>query len=289
MTEEAKTKGNTLNDFMKSVFNRRFQSVWTCTLGQNQSGKTDFNLLTMEKLHKLGLADGFGANIPDLDTSNLKNPFEIDFIEDFETLKKRCQMLNPDPEKYGIKRYFFLGDEMGNWAPKDQPWLNVDFIRELQQVRKYGLSMLGTAIDRIDSRILNEKHFHGCFYKVSKANPKIGVYDDWFRRRRVQLINIQRTKIKFNTWHSATFYAKPQTPQDIMVPLNPEHEIVLKYLDNGETWRGTGIHRQTGKVSLGKVLRFHMSTCVNALMEQDAKSLPKQEEEPAKIEESVAT
>ena len=289
MTESETEPKKTVSDFMKKVYSRRFQSVWTATLGQNQSGKTDFNLRQMETLHKLGLADGFGSNIPDLDTSNLKEPFDIDFIEDFETLRKRCQMLNPDPEKQGIKRYFFLGDEMGNWAPQDQPWLNVKFIRELQQVRKYGLCFLGTAIDRVDSRILNESHFHGVFHKISKANPTIAVYVDWFRRGQVQLKNITRTKIKFNTWHSATFYMEPQTPQDIMVPLNPEHEIAIKYLDNGETWRGTGIHRQTGKIALGKVLRFHMRTCVNTLMEQDSKTQPEQEERTSLEEGTTAS
>lgn len=269
MRFQVKMMKKTLDKFINMIYNKKYQSVWTCTLGQNQSGKTDFNLFLMEKLHKLGLADGFGANIPDLDA-----PFKIDFIEDFETLKRRCQMLNPDPEKYGIKRYFFLGDEMGNWAPKDQPWQNVDFIRELQQVRKYGLSMLGSAIDRVDSRVLNEKHFHGCFYKVSKANPKIGVYHDWFRRRRMTLTNIPRTSIKFNTWHSATFYMKPQVKDVQTTILNPEHEIVIKYLENGETWRKTGIHRQTGKVALGKVLRFHMTNCLHTIQEPIKDNVP---------------
>lgn len=259
---QSKTKGKTLDDFIKKIYNKKFQSVWTCTLGANQSGKTDFNLLLMERLHKLGLADGFGANIPDLESD-----FKIDFIEDFETLKNRCQMLNPDPDKYGIKRYFFLGDEMGNWAPKDMPWLNVDFIRELQQVRKFGLSFLGTAIDRVDSRILNEKHFHGYFEKVSKANPTIAVYYDWFRRRRPKLINIPRTKIGFNTWHSATFYAKPQVPGDIIVPLNPEHQMIRKYLDSGNSWDKTEYKRWQGKDAVDKVLDYHMSHCLHAIQE----------------------
>ena len=262
-------KKKNLDAFVKKIYNRKFQSVWTCTLGANQSGKTDFNLLLMERLHKLGLGDGFGANIPDLESD-----FKIDFIEDFETLRKRCQMLNPDPEHHGIKRYFFLGDEMGNWAPKDMPWLNVDFIRELQQVRKYGLSMLGSAIDRVDSRILNEKHFHGYFEKVSKANPKVAVYYDWVRRNRSTILNIPRTKIKFNTWHSATFYMEPQTPEDRLIPLNPEHKIIKKYLDNGETWRGTGIHRQTGKDAIGKVLRSHMKHCLHTIQEPKGNNVP---------------
>lgn len=252
----------THKDFIKRTYNRKFQSVWTATLGANQSGKTDFNLYQMEMIHALGLGDGFGSNIPDL-----KADFEIDFIEDFETLKKRCQMLNPDPEKYGIKRYFFLGDEMGDWAPKDQPWLNVKFIKELQQVRKYGLCFLGCAIARVDSRILNEKHFHGFFEKVNKANPTIAIYRDWFRGGKpAKIYDIPRTSIGFNTWYSANFYMEPQTPEDIMIPLNPEHKLVTQYLEAG-SWRKAGIHPQEGKRALAKVLRFHMSHCLHSIQE----------------------
>ena len=251
----------TSDNFIKRIYNPKFQSVWTCTLGQNQSGKTDFNLFQLERLHALGLGDAFGSNIPDLEAD-----FEIDFIEDFVTLKKRCQMLNPNPEKYGIKRYFFLADEMGDWAPKDQPWLNVRLIKELQQVRKYGLSVLGSGIDRIDSRILNEKHFHGYFVKVSKANPKIAYYYDWFNRRRPTITNIPRTKIKFNTWHSASFYMEPQVPGDAIIPLNPEHKIVTEYLKSG-SWKKADIHPQEGKNAVSKVLEYHMKHCLHSMQE----------------------
>jgi len=251
----------TIRDFMKQVYNKRYQSVWTCTLGRNQSGKTDWNLRQMELLHDLGLGDGFGSNM------HLEADFDIDFIEDFPTLKKRCQMLNPDPERYGIKRYFFLADEMGNWAPKDQPWLNVKFIQELQQVRKYGLCFLATAISDVDKRILNEKHFHGYFEKVSKSNPTIAVYYDWFNRRRVTLRNITRTKIKFNTWYSASFYMEPQVEGNIKVPLNPEHLMIRKYLDSGNSWDKTEYQRTQGKRAVDKVLKFHMDNCLHDIQE----------------------
>lgn len=251
----------TLDDFIKRTYKKKFQSVWTCTLGANQSGKTDWNLYQMERLHALGLADGFGSNIPELEAS-----FNIDFIEDFATLKKRCQMLNPDPEKYGIKRYFFLGSEMGDWAPKDQPWLNVKFIKELQQVRKYGLSFLGDAIDRVDSRILNEKHFHGYFEKVNKAKPQVAVYYDWFNGKKVKLYDIPRTKIGFNTWYSASFYMEPQVPGDAVVPLNEEHKIVAEYLKYGG-WKKAGIDTQTGKRAVMKVLEYHRKHCLHGIQE----------------------
>ena len=247
--------------FIKQIYNKKFQSVWTVCLGPNQSGKTDFNLYQMERLHALGLGDAFGSNMP------LKAKFDIDFIEDFETLKRRCQMLNPDPKKHGIKRYFFLGSEMGDWAPKDQPWLNIKFIKELQQVRKYGLSFLGDAIDRVDGRILNEKHFHGYFQKVNKARPQFAIYYDWYNRKKIKLYDIPRTSIDFDTWYSANFYMEPQLKDGAVIPLNPEHEIVKKYLEHG-SWQKAGVHRQEGKRALGKVLDFHYTRCLHTLQEE---------------------
>ena len=255
------TKKKTLDDLIKRIYNKKFQSVWTCTLGANQSGKTDWNLYQMERIHALGLGDGFGANMPDLEA-----PFDIEFIEDFETLKRRCQMLNPDPDRYGIKRYFFLGSEMGDWAPRDQPWLNVKFIKELQQVRKYGLNFLGDGIARIDARILNEKHFHGYFEKINKARPQVAVYYDWFNRKKTKLYDIPRTSIGFNTWYSAAFYMEPQLPDDAVIPLNPEHEIVKKYLEH-DSWKKAGIETKKGKRAVQKVLRFHMARCLHSIQE----------------------
>lgn len=257
----------TLDDLIKRIYNRKYQSVFTCTLGANQSGKTDWNLYQMERLHALGLGDHFGANMP------LEASFDIDFIEDFATLKKRCQMLNPDPERHGIKRYFFLGSEMGDWAPKDQPWLNVRFIKELQQVRKYGLSFLSDAIDRVDSRILNEKHFHGFFQKVNKARPQFAIYTDWFNRRKVKIHNIPRTSIGFNTWYSASFFMDPQLEEGAVIPLNPEHEIIKKYLETG-SWKLAGVDTKKGKRAVQKVLRFHLTHCLHTLQEEKALSTP---------------
>lgn len=257
----------TLDDLIKRVYNKKFQSVFTCTLGANQSGKTDWNLFQMERIHALGLGDCFGANMP------LEADFKIDFIEDFETLKNRCRMLNPDPERYGIKRYFFLGSEMGDWAPRDQPWLNVKFIKELQQVRKYGLNFLGDGIARIDQRILNEKHFHGYFEKVNKAKPQLAVYYDWFNRKKVKIYDIPRTSIGFNTWYSANFYMEPQLKEGATIPLNTEHEIVKKYLDHG-SWKKAGVYTQEGKRALQKVLRYHYTHCLHALQETNDSSMP---------------
>ena len=260
-TEEPKPKGLTIGDLIRRIYNKKYQSIWIAFLGRNQSGKTDFALKTLEYLHKFELADGFGANIPDL-----KADFEIDFIEDFQTLKKRCQMLNPNPKGKGLKRYFFLGDEMGDWAPKDMPWLNVKFIKEMQQVRKYGLCFLGCAIDRVDERVLNEKHFHGYFVK-SKANPKTAFYYDWMRYDRVQLMNIPRTKIEFDTLYSASFFMEPQVPAEFRVPLNQEHKLIQTYRQNGHSWDKTEYSRTQGKRAIDKVIDFHFATCLHSIQE----------------------
>ena len=98
----------TLTGLVKKVFTKKKQSVWVVTKGKKQSGKTDFSLRLMEVLHEEGLADGFGSNV-----ESLEAPFEVDFIQDYQTLKTRCEMLNPNPEKHGIKRYFYFCSEMG--------------------------------------------------------------------------------------------------------------------------------------------------------------------------------
>jgi Zonular occludens toxin (Zot). len=286
MTEEKK-KGRTSDDFIKHIFGKRYQSVWVAILGRNQSGKTDFALWLLTQINKLKLGNAFGANVPGLDTSKLKNPFDIEFIEDFETLKKRCQMLNPNPQKHGIKRYFFLGDEMGNWAPQDQPWLNVKFIRELQQVRKYGLCFIGTAIDRVDERILNEKHFHGYFMK-SKRNLTIAKYFNWMTYNTVDIIGIKRTKIDFDTWYSATFHMEPQIDKEIQVPLNTEHRMIMEYLEKGKSWDKTEFKRWQGKIAIDKVLQFHMSTCLHAIQQEQVIEDSHESQTRTEVSEKVA-
>lgn len=257
----------TPDDFIKKIFHRRVQSVCIAVLGKKQSGKTDFMLHLMDRLHELKLMDGFGSNMP------METSFEVDFIEDFQTLKKRCQMLNPTPNTKGIKRYLYFGSEMGKWLPKDQAWRNVDFIEELQTIRKYGLSFAGDAIDRVDGRVLNETHFDGCFRKYNQKNPTVAIYEDWQTGERTFLKNIPRTTIGFDTWYSANFYMEPQTAEHLKIPLSPEHEIVKKYREVG-SWKKADIHPQEGKRAVLKVLDFHLSHCLHELAEEKADSTP---------------
>lgn len=228
------------DDFLRQIFTRRKQSVWVAVLGKKQSGKTDFCLHIMEKLYELELMDAFGSNVP------VEANFPVDFIEDFETLDKRCKLLNPNPQKRGLKRYFYFGSEMGKWLPKDEAWRNTKFIGKLQTVRKNGLSWIGDAISRVDNRALNDIHFEGCFNKLSPTNPTIANYENWVTGELIDLENIPRTKIKFDTWFSANFYMEPQGATDA-IPLDPNAQIVQRYLDNDCSWKKAGIHVQEGK------------------------------------------
>ena len=268
------TNEQALKSLIKKIYTRKKQSVWTITKGKKQSGKTNFVLRQMELLNELGLADGFGTNL-----KSLEAPFEVDFIEDFQTLKQRCQMLNPDPEKHGIKRYFYFGSEMGKFLPRDQPWRNVKFIEELQLVRKIGLNWLGDGINRIDARVVNETHFDGLFTKVSITRPDIATYHNFSNNRIVTIHGIKPTKLKYNTWESCNFYMEPQTDADIVVPLNPEHKIVQEYLKHG-SWKKADIHPQEGKNSVKKVLEFHMKHCLHDIQEPiELEALPEPLEE----------
>jgi hypothetical protein len=239
------------DDFIKQIFTRRKQSIWIAVLGKKQSGKTDFCLHLIEKCYELGLMDAFGSNVP------VEADFPIDFIEDFETLDKRCKMLNPEPKKRGLKRYLYFGSEMGKWLPKDEAWRNTKFISKLQTVRKNGLSWIGDAIDRVEGRALNPTHFEGCFNKLSPTNPKIANYENWVTGEIIDLENIPRTKIEFDTWYSANFYMDPQGETGAL-PLDPNAQIVKKYLDNDCSWKKAGIPTYKGKRAIIAVANAYL-------------------------------
>jgi len=248
--------------FIKKIYNPRYHVVWTCAIGVNQSGKTDLNLFIMERLHALGLAAGFGSNIP------IKAPFHVDFIEDWQTLVRHCMMLNPNPEKHGIKRYFFFWSEMGKSIAQDMPWENTKFVREMQLVRKFGLSVLGDGIDRIDKRIFSPSHFHGFFEKHSKERPHKAVYIDWTKKgMKTTIDNIPKTTLGYNTFYPAVFFWEAETPDGLNLPLNEDHKIVKTYRDTG-SWKKAGVRTQEGKRSLFKVLDFHFTHCLREIAKE---------------------
>lgn len=254
------SNSNSFNGFIKNLYGKS-ESVSTCVLGPNQSGKTDFNWLQMERIHDLGIGHRFGSNMTDV-----KANFPIDFIDDFETLKNTCKMLNPNPKKYGLKKYFFFGSEIGKWAARDRAWENTDLIGELQTVRKYGLSLLTDAIDRVDARVLSPAFFAGQFVKPFKANPKFAVWKNYATQQKITFKDIPKTKIDYDTYETAYFYMKPQIPDDAIVPLNESHKIVKEYRETG-SWKKAGVTTQQGKRELFKVLDYHYTHCLPSVHE----------------------
>lgn len=243
------------NDFIEEIYGKN-ESVFTCVLGPNEVGKTDFNLLIMERLHDLGIAKHFGSNMKELEAD-----FEIQFINDFQTLKQTCKMLNPNPKKHGLKKFVFFGSEIGKWASRDRAWENTDLIKELQTPRKYGLSMLTDAIDRVDARVLSPRFFRGEFEKPFKDNKKFGIFRDYTNNRTFQFRDIPKTRIIYNTYETADFYMKPQVAEDAIVPMNESHKIVKSYMETG-SWKKTGVTTQQGKRELFKVLEYHFTHCL---------------------------
>jgi len=212
-------------------------------------------------LHELKLGSVFATNMESVECEY------IELIKDFRTLKERCMMLNPFPNKKGIKRLIMHTSELADFVPRDQPWNNIDFIKELQKVRKYGLSVIADSIDRVDKRVLNENHFHGYFRKYNKADPTVATYYDWMTGEVIPLRNIPRTTIPFDTYESASFYMEPQGEELGNLPLNKEHEIVKLLLEKGSI-KETGLHTQEVKRARDSVLEYHMKHCLHKIEEK---------------------
>jgi hypothetical protein len=247
------------NDFIKHVYGKE-GSIFTCVLGPNGTGKTAFNLLQMERIHNLGLGARYGSNMPIPEA--LKPEFEMDFIEDLETLEKTCRMLNPKPMAQGMKKYFYFLSELGKFIPKDEAWKieNRKFIQKLQTVRKFGLCVLSDAIDRVDARVLSPSFFNGRFDKPFPNNPQYATYRDFRTGRKITFTDIPKCKTWFDTYYTANFYLTPQV-DDALVPMNESHKIVKEYMETG-SWKKTGVTTQQGKRELFKVLDYHFTHCL---------------------------
>lgn len=253
-----------LENLVKRIFSKKKQSVWIAVSGRKQSGKTNFALRLIEILHSLNLMYAFASNV-----KSLEAPFNIEFIQDFQTLKEYCQMLNPTPEKHGIKRILFFGSEMGKWLPRDQPYKNVEFIEELQLVRKIGLNWIGDFIDRVDKRVINATHFDGEFKKLSITSPDLATYENYQTGTEIEISGIKPTTLKYDTWESCKFYMKPQTEETTEIPLNPDHQIVKLYCDSGHSIAKTGLHSQVVKRARDNVLDYHMKYCVHPTVKEN--------------------
>jgi hypothetical protein len=200
--------------------------------------------------------------------------FEIQKITDFETLEKTCRMLNPNPKKHGLKKLIFFGSEIGKWAARDTAWENTDLIKKFQTVRKIGLCMLTDAIDRVDKRIVSPRFFAGLFEKPFKRNKKFAIFEDWTTGKFYKFKDIPKTRIEYDTYEEAEFHMHPLVPEDAVIPLNYEHDVIKKYMESG-SWKAINIHPQEGKRCQQKVNEYHFTHCLPHISKEDeTKEIP---------------
>lgn len=183
----------TLSDLTRHMF--KDDSHFTIITGKNKAGKTTMAFNLMEKAQTLDLGfTGYGSNV-----HGVKSPFEMDFIQDMETLT----------EIVGANdKYLFLFDEMGKSLGKRRfmARLNVDFLDKLQVIRKYRLSMIGCAIgDSVDREILQPYYLNSWIDKGSRyTKPKATYYDIDLEASR-EFSNLQRCQTSFKQYSVATF------------------------------------------------------------------------------------
>lgn len=169
--------------------------------GRKGTGKTDYALHMTEILYEKGIFKRIGTNIRNLENT----PIEYDFIDNYPKLLETCISYN--------KPYLFVLDELGDTAPKDSPWLNPEIIRALQKIRKYKLSLIGCSIYDVDRRVLNPKHFDGYFEKLSRDDKTIATFHDWLGDLSGDIYDIERTRIKFDSYDAAIFHMKGEDPE----------------------------------------------------------------------------
>jgi len=244
------------DDFLKHVYGKE-GSIFTSVKGPNGSGK--------ERIQALGLGEYFGSNMPTPESVDrpedvaIRPNFKMDFIEDLKTLEQRCRLLNTNPEKHGMKPYYFFLSELGKFVPKDEAWnkANREFIQALQTVRKYGLRLFSDFIDRVDERILSPFFFTGMFHKPYPENPRFATYEDLRTGRTFTFKNIPRCKMWFNTYYTANFYIEPQS-ETCGIALDQTEEIVKTYRETG-SWKKAGVTTMQGKRELFKVIDRYFS------------------------------
>jgi len=222
---------------------RRQVSAFIIIFGRRGSGKTDLSLLITEILHVFNEINHFATNIKVFNT-----PFQIEYITNLVDLTEWC-------EKTKGKKLFVL-DEAGRAFQRRTPMakINVEFINQLQILRKYKLSAIYVTPNEryLDSTALGSDILDGVFTKLSFKNRKLALYEDQLERFVLRLWEIPPTNIKFDTWDSATFTSgkKITKPQFKDEDLN----FLWDYAQ-GQTIKETGLHPQQFRRILKKYLR----------------------------------
>ena len=202
---ELKQVTRDFSDFIVHLFVRQI-SGFIIILGRRGTGKTDLSLLIAEILVSRGKVDHVATNIKIYEA-----PFPILEIDNLDDLKKWAK------ETGGHK--LFLFDEIGKGMTRRRPMssLNVALIHQFHILRKYKLSIVATTIndEYVDNAILGQDILDGYFLKPNFRNPKVALYQDYLEMIELDVYDLPKTTVKFDTWDSAPFreHSKNLTPQ----------------------------------------------------------------------------
>ena len=218
----------TFEDVILKLFNRL--SVCIVIFGRRGSGKTDLSLLIMEILEREKQIVNFATNIKVSDS-----PFPIDYITNLQDLEFWCQ------NRRGKK--LFILDEAGKTLRRRTPMsgLNIEFLDNLQILRKYQLSMiLVTPHEKyLDSASLGSDILDAVIVKPNFKNPKIALYDDLLEDEQFTVKDLPPTSLHFNTWDVAPFKKESST----RIPKFKDKDLEQLWLwSHGKTIRELGLY-----------------------------------------------
>jgi hypothetical protein len=218
-------------EFVGYLFQRQI-SAFLIIFGRRGTGKTDFALLICQILNHIGLVKHFATN---LKVSG--NNIVIEQITNLDDLRLWAR------ENQGRK--LFLWDELGKSANRRKPMaaLTVKIIEDMQTLRKFKLSVLGTTIDEeyIDRAVLSPQLLDGIFTKDHFDDPKKAQYEDYLLGFNEPITGIPATSLRFDTYASPPFaeHGKNQKPKF------KDHDLeVLWNWSHGSTYKQLGIHPQ---------------------------------------------
>jgi ABC-type sugar transport systems, ATPase components len=249
---ELKQVSKNFGNFVVHLFRREI-SGFIIILGRRGTGKTDLSLLIAEILVGKGLFEQVATNIKIYDS-----PFPIKSIMNLEDLKYWCK--NTEGRK------LFIFDEIGKGMTRRRPMssLNVKLIHQFNTLRKYKLSIVATTINEkyVDSAILGEDTLDGFFFKPNYRNPKVALYQDNLEDLDLDLYDIPKTTVKFDTWDSAPF---AEHSPNTKAHFNDKDLEILWRWSNGHTIKALGLHRMKINRLCRKYIResldakFHVS------------------------------
>lgn len=167
----------------------------------------------------------------------VKGDPDIEYITNLEDLKSWAE------NRKGKK--MFILDELGKSISRRRPMsaINIDFINELQTLRKFKLSLIliAPADKYVDSASLGSDVLDAVMDKPIFDNPKYGVFYDLMKGERIEYSDLPRTSLKFDTWDIAPF--KKDAPT--RTPKFKDKELTLLWeWSHGKTSKDLGIHRQ---------------------------------------------